>query len=351
MCPGLNLFFGGNGQGKTNILEAIFVSCHVRSFRAARNTDFIAFGEDAARIELAVDSDGVTMPVVTQISGKEKRHSLAGKDNASMREIAEVLRVVFFGPEDLTLVKGSPAVRREFLDRAIALHDVDYGRCLKGYQKLLRERNLLLRDFSAGRPPPGGLMETYEEELGRHGARLILRRKAYLEQFAPRASRFVQEHTDSNLNLEVLYDSTVLTDSEDEATLAATLTAGLGEKRRTDMKVGYTTRGPHADDLDIQVNGQPARYYSSQGEQRQVAVAFKLAQLAVWREIYDIAPVLLLDDVASELDDQRVRRLFSVVTGWQVQTLISTTSKPDVLLDGDVKMFVVEKGEIKGVSA
>lgn len=333
------------------MLEGIFVSCHLRSFRGARNTDLIAFGQEAARVELSVDCDGINMPVVTTISGMEKKHSLAGRENCSLREVAENLRVVFFGPEDLTLVKGAPSVRREFLDRAIALHDPEYARRLKGYNKLLRERNLLLRDYGGGRPPPFGLMETFEEELGRHGAQLIARRKAYLEHFVPRAASFVARHTDSALVMDVRYDCTLADAGSGGEELARTLTCQLEQTRRTDVKIGYTSRGPHADDLDIQVNGQPARYFASQGEQRQVAVAFKLAQLAVWREVYGVTPVLLLDDVASELDGERVRRLFSVLTGWCVQTLISTTTRPDMLLDGDVAFFEVKEGQITGVSA
>ena len=348
-CPGVNVLFGANGQGKTNALEGIYVTCYGRSFRPGKQTDLIRFDASAARVELAVEGDGVLSKVSVTLADGERRHGVDGNEGCSLLDVASYLRVIFFGPEDLALVKGSKSVRRDFLDRAIAFQDPAHGKLLREYQKLLRERNQLLRDFSTGRAPPGGLMESFEEELARRGAALLDARLGYLEEFLPLAVARVSEHTAARLELEGAYDSSVdLPPAEGRrAELEKRLLAELAARRRSDMPAARTSVGPHLDDLALNLNGREARFFASQGEQRQVAVALKLAQLQLWREKFGTNPVLLLDDVASELDDERAQLLFSVISGWGIQTLISTTSKPDVVLEGDSRFFEVAQGTIQ----
>lgn len=347
--PGVNVLFGANGQGKTNALEGIYVSCYGRSFRPGKQVDMLRFGASAARVELGVEGDGVQAQISVTLAAGERRHGVEGKEGCSLLEIADYLRVIFFGPEDLSLVKGSKSVRRDFLDRAIAFQDPSHGKLLREYQKLLRERNQLLRDFSTGRAPPGGLMESFEEELARRGAVLLDARLAYLEEFLPLAVSRVSEHTAARLELNGAYESSVEVPAAEgrREKLEKRLLAELSARRRADMPAARTSVGPHLDDLALKLNGKEARFFASQGEQRQVAVALKLAQLQLWREKFGINPVLLLDDVASELDDERAELLFSVISGWGIQTLISTTSKPDMVLDGSVRFFEVQQGTIK----
>ncbi len=348
-CEGVNVLFGPNGQGKTNALEGIYVSCYGRSFRPGKQVDMLRFGAAAARVELTVEGDGVESRISLTLAEGERRHGLEGKEGCSLLEIANHLRVIFFGPEDLSLVKGSKSVRRDFLDRAIAFQEPSHGKLLREYQKLLRERNHLLRDFSTGRAPPGGLIESFEEQLARRGAALLDARIGYLEEFLPLAVMRVSEHTAARLELDGGYDSSIeLPEAEGRREeLEKRLLSELATRRRADMPAARTSVGPHLDDLALRLNGKEARFFASQGEQRQVAVALKLAQLQLWRQKFGINPVLLLDDVASELDDQRAELLFSVISGWGIQTLISTTSKPDMVLEGDVRFFEVDSGTIK----
>jgi len=373
-CPGINFFTGRNGQGKSNVLESIFVGAHGRSFRAGKLVDLIKFGEPSALVDLVVCRDEADTPVSVTITPSERKLSIGGRTDCDAAEAMDWLRVIFFGPEDLDIVKGAPAARREFLDRAISAHYPPYATTLKTYNKLLRERNQLLRDIAARRPPPGGLMEAYEAELAKSGALLFSQRTRYVGELAPAATTAVREHTGGRLGLDVRYacawagqlpekpvspeDIQALPPAggaaRDAMPPASRITPDLLESRLVsargaDVSLGRTSVGPHTDDLDLDLNGKPARFFGSQGEQRQVAVSLKLAQLALWRNKFRVNPVLLLDDVMSELDPERQRLLLHAIDGWRVQTLISTTSKPDVVVEGSVCVFEVEEGRIRHV--
>lgn len=351
--PGINVLIGSNGQGKSNVLEAIYVATLGSSFRPGRLADLVRFDAPVARVELGIDDDGIVTPIVmTVAAGGERRLSVGGQENASLADVAQHLRLVFFGPEDLNLVKGSPGGRRDFLDGAIAGHHPPYADRLKGYAKLLRERNQLLRDYNHGVPPPFEIVESYEEELARHAAQILSQRVKFLREFAPVANRLALDHTDGRLNLEVGYASKFSPLDDDGLTEAADIyprfKAELAARRTDDAPSGRTSIGPHVDDLSLTVNGHPARYFASQGEQRQLAVSLKIAQLSLWKERFGVHPVLLLDDVLSELDPERARLLFSRVTQWHVQTLLTTTTREDVVLEGDCRFFKVEGGQIRG---
>jgi len=345
--PGLNLISGRNGQGKTNILEALHVAGTGASFRPGKLCDLIRFDAGAARVELAVVEDGVELPLLLSIVGSQRRHAVGGRDNCSLEEVGKALRVVFFGPEELDLVKGGPAIRRAFLDQAIQGHHPPYGTVLRAYQKLVRERNQLLREEAAGQGAAPGLLDSYEEELARHGAALYDYRRRFLRGFQPVAAELVGRHSDSRLSLTLIYRPSLEPLPAEPTESAALLRQRLAEQRPADGAAGRTGIGPHHDEIELLVNGRAARFFSSQGEQRQVAVSLKIAQLAIWRERFSVKPVLLLDDVFSELDPERRRLLLEVVREWQVQTMISTTSRSDVLQDGDCRSFVVEEGRVR----
>ncbi len=351
LAPGINVFVGRNGQGKTNFIEALFVACTGHSFRPGRLVDLVRFDSQTATVELGVEEEGVITPVRVAISGSQRRHRVGGQDNCSLADVARLARAVFFGPDDLDLVKGSPGGRRAFLDEAIRVHHPPYERLLNGYQRLLKERNQLLRDQTGGRPPPLELLESYEEELARWGGQIISHRSKYLREYAPIAVDLVTRHTGGQLQLDLGYECSA---GAAEAALEVVAAQGmlrrkLKEVRSEDIRGGSTTAGPHHDDLRLDINGRAARLFASQGEQRQVAVSMKLAQLALWRQRFGVTPLLLLDDVMSELDSTRIRLLLEAIGQWQVQTVLTTTAPPDVVWkDGDA-CFRVEGGGIRRV--
>ena len=172
--PGINILVGRNGQGKSNVLEALHVAALGSSFRPGRLGDLVRFDQPAARVELGIEEAGIVTPVIFTVSSGGKRHlTVGGRENGALDDVAQHLRVVFFGPEDLHLVKGSPSGRRAFLDQAIVGHHPPYGERLRGYARLLRERAQLLKDLAFGSPPPDGIIESYEEELARHAAQIL----------------------------------------------------------------------------------------------------------------------------------------------------------------------------------
>ncbi len=350
--PGVNIFVGRNGQGKSNVLEAMHVAALGASFRPGRLGDLVRFERPAARVELGIEEAGIVTPVVVTVSlAGQRQMSVGGRENASLEDVAQHLRVVFFGPEDLHLVKGSPSGRRAFLDQAIAGHHPPYGDRLRGYGKLLRERGQLLKELAYGSPPPTEILESYEEQLARHAAQILSQRVKFLREYSPLARQLVLDHTDSRLELEITYQSSFLPIVEEGLVEAADIyprfRRQLAETRAADAPAGRTSIGPQVDDLELKLGGRLARFFASQGEQRQLAVSLKIAQLALWKERFGVHPVLLLDDVLSELDPVRARLLFSRVSQWDVQTLLTTTSREDVVLEGDCRFFDVEGGEVK----
>jgi len=351
---GFNVFVGLNGQGKTNLLEALYFAGRGRSFRSGNISDMVAFDREFARVEVDVESAGVQVPVVATVSGRERNHAVGGRQSCSLKEVGEVLKVVFFGPEDLHLVKGGRSGRRDFLDGAIAVHHPPHEELVRRYNHLLRERNQLLREFATGRPPPQGLLESYEEQLARHGAQLLHHRLKYLREFKPVARELVSAHTAGELALSLTYETPLesVREEGDEvpetAELRRELQLGLEKDRAADGSRGATSVGPHRDDLTVHINGRPARYFASQGEQRQVAVSLRIAQLALWHDRFSIRPVLLLDDVLSELDPGRARLLLEALSQREVHTLISTTTRPDVISKGQHCVFEMTGGRIVG---
>lgn len=348
---GLNVLLGRNGQGKTNVLESIFVSCYGKSFRSGRLGDLVQFDQEQAQVLLSVSHDGLSTDIETVISAAQRSQKVGGKENSTALEVSNALKVVFFGPEELSLVKGGPVLRREFLDRAIVVHHPPFGELQRRYGRILKERNQLLKEFEGYRGPPVELMEAYEEELGRYGAQIVESRRRYLREFVPYAREFLRQHTAGALELEVTYLGNPVLESgnlPEGRDLAKIYQEALKQGRGRDSATGSTSIGPHLDDLEITVNGRPARFFASQGEQRQIVVSCKLAQLALWKERFQVLPVLLLDDVSSELDAGRTQLLFGLIQTWGIQTILTTTSMPDVLLgQPGTRVFQVESGVVQ----
>jgi DNA replication and repair protein RecF len=347
--PGVNVFHGRNGQGKTNLLEAVYAAGRGRSFRTSRLTDLVRFGKTQSLVELDIEDSGTCTPLAMTIGQSQRKVSIGGRESCPPAEVSDLLKVVFFGPDEMDIVKGGPGARRAFIDNAIELHYAPYGRLLAAYGRIVRERNQLLRDQAAGRPPPLELMESYEEEVARHGSQILSYRLKYLAQLIPEAEQAMAANTAEGLELSLAYRTTVEPARSDStpAVLFPLMRAQLQEKRGGDAQLGWTSVGPHQDDLEILLGGKPARMFASQGEQRQAAVALKVAQVAIWRKRFSVSPILLLDDVFSELDPARAGLLLERMSGWEVQTLLTTTDPVDMVQHRGCRGFEVEAGSIR----
>lgn len=331
----LHVLHGDNGQGKTNVIEAIYYLAAFRSFRTTRALDLVARGAARAEIGVEVESRelvrdvGVTLALGETTSeapaaGGGKVSRVIRLDGKGVRKIATafgVVAVVLFVPEDLLLVRAAPAARRRFLDLAITGVEPAYFAEASAFQRVLRSRNALLRANRGGVSPT--LLDTYDEQLARAGARLVQRRRAIVRALAPRvATVFRSLHGDLPVGLTYASDPPVA-EAGAEVDVAAALRAGFQRRRRVDELRGHTTYGPQTDDLEILLGDRPAREHASQGQLRSLVLSMKLAELANVEAGRGESPVLLLDDVPSELDPTRRRYLFETLGRLSCQTVVS----------------------------
>jgi len=347
---GLTVLFGRNGQGKTNILEAIYFLATLRSFRTSHARELVRSGEapgSRARLEAMVASGGLERRLDVEIGDGARVVKLDGKPVRAAAAIFGALSVVLFVPEDLLLPRAVPAARRRYLDLAVFNVERGYYHEASAFQKVLKSRNVLLR---TGHAAPA-LLETYDEELARTGARVVLRRRALVADLAPRmAALFKRLHGDLPVELRYESDALVAAAGDEEAVRAALL-QGLVRQRVVDERRRFTGFGPHTDDLAIRLSGRLAREHASQGQLRSLVLALKLAELDNVEQRRGDAPVLLLDDVPSELDPERRRFLFEMIASLSCQTLISVADRQVIPPLARREDFLVTDGQVSGARA
>jgi DNA replication and repair protein RecF len=321
--PRATVFFGQNGQGKTNLLESAYYACELRSFRTKSRAEIIRWGAVEARLAAEVSSSGVERRVEIEISAQRKQVRLDGKVVQRQGEALHGLAAVVFLPEDLLLPRAPPAARRSFLDRAAYGANRDFYAEAVAYQKVLKHRNAVLRRASAD----PSLLATYDEESARAGARLVMRRRALVASLAPRVQElYVRLHGDIPAQIRYRGHPQV-EQASTEAEVMAALHAGFERTREVDLRRRFTGFGPHSDDLDITLAGRPVREHGSQGQLRSLVLALKLAELAHLESAMGEPPLLVLDDVASELDEKRRGMLYEIITNLAGQTLITVTDR------------------------
>lgn len=333
--PGRNVIRGLNAQGKTSVLEAILFAATSKSHRTNAEPDLVRRGQEGFSITVdAVEEHGDIRIDANWWRGA-KRFKVNGVARARLSEILGRIRLVFFSPEDLGLVKEGAGVRRRFLDMELSQVSPVYLAALQEYRTVLRHRNELLRQGDVD----GAQLDVWDAQLVRHGAVIMRERAAYLEdltRWAEPAYRSIAE--DEPLSIRYRCD----VDEPDgfEARLAAA--------RDSDIRRQQTTRGPHRDDIEFFIDEEPARSHGSQGQQRSAALAIKLAEVELIRERTGEYPVLMLDEVLSELDDERADRLLRTVPD-AVQTLLTTTDRDDRrgVVRGAVRRFTIERGALR----
>ena len=318
--PGTNVIFGDNAQGKTNLLEAIYECAVARSHRGSKDREVIRFGKEEGHIRLLAEKAG--RPVRIDLHLKKNKPKGAAIDGVPIRKVSElfgVLHVVFFSPEDLKIVKSSPQERRRFIDEELCQLDKVYTADLINYNKALLQRNDLLKVPKEGKEF-SALLDVWDEQLVRYGKAVMEARKGFIAELNELAADVHLELTGGKESLSLAYTPSVTPENMEEKLF-------LG--RDIDIRLGSTQTGPHRDDMECQVEGIDVRRFGSQGQQRTAALALKLAEIElVRRKIHD-TPILLLDDVLSELDSSRQERLLTSLTG--VQTFLSCTGLDDFI--------------------
>ena len=340
--PHLNILLGDNGQGKTNTIEALCLALSGKSPRESTGENFIMQGRDRALVTCDVRSDDLTDPTVSlTISREGRKHTLNDSRIRSRQELLDRFSVVFFGPDDLRLVKDSPQVRRDFLNEAICCLYPGYSAVLSEYNRALRQRGVLLKDYSPSALP---LLEVYDDTLVRTGSTLIKYRIKTLRQLGILASARYEAISGGREKISVSYISDILKSAAAPEEIAPLYAQALRDARRNDIYMKATTVGAHRDDISFFIDSSPARKFASQGQQRSIALSMKTALTDLIREVKHHSPVILLDDVMSELDRGRRDAIAGMLGGSQV---FITGSGVDFIPSGDdARTFRVLGGNI-----
>ncbi|HEX6839754.1 MAG TPA: DNA replication/repair protein RecF [Polyangia bacterium] len=333
--PRFNVLSGDNGQGKTNILEAIYLLGTLRSFRAGKTEEMVRFGAAQALVRARVEKLGTQRMLEVTLAPGHKHARVDGK-GARASDYFGGFNVVLFAPEDLRLPKGAPAGRRRFVDRAVWNAHPAYLGEVQTYEKVLRSRNAVLRDGG-----PESMLEVYDEQLARAAVAIVTRRRSLVDELGPRVRAAFERVTQTGLALDIEYE-TALDISDIEHSMRQRLIA----ERRKDLARGATSSGPHVDDLDLVLDEKSAKLYASQGQLRAIVLALKIAEIEFLRDKLGDSPVLLLDDVSSELDPKRNAQLFDFLKSVPCQAFITTTHRSHVLLSEERLDFHVVAGTV-----
>lgn len=328
---GLNIFVGRNAQGKSNLLESLYILATSKSTRASKDTELIRFDQPQARVRADVlrerNSDIEVELILSQTEKKAAR--INGVRHTRLAEVIGQVNAVLFDSGDLEIIRGEPSVRRRFLDLEIAQTSPRYVHALGSFRKALEQRNRLLRDLRDGRAGADARasLPAWNAQVVQHGSRLIDRRRLFLERLALLAEEVHKTLSDGRDTLQVVYQPSFpldgLTDAESiQARYLEELEAVAGEE----LARGTTARGPQRDDILFTVNGQDCRAFGSQGQQRTVSLSLKLAERQLIEELVGEPPLLLLDDVLSDLDDARRKHLFDLTARAGSQTFLSCTN-------------------------
>ncbi len=318
--PNTNIFYGDNAQGKTNILEAVYVSGTTKSHRSSKDRELICFSKEEAHIRTLVEKKGIEHKIDMHLrKNRTKGIAIDGIPIKRASELFGIIHFVFFSPEDLSIIKNGPSERRRFLDIELCQLDKIYLHHLSNYNKVVLQRNKLLKEM-AHRPDCRDVLEVLDLQLVEYGTQLIVRRRKFSEELNQIIFKIHGQLTGNREEMVLEYEADV-----DETSFAEQLSRSM----ERDLRQKTTTTGPHRDDLSFVVNGIDIRRFGSQGQQRTAALSLKLSEIELVKRVIHDTPVLLLDDVLSELDNSRQNYLLNSIQN--VQTLITCTGLDELI--------------------
>ena len=311
---GTNILYGDNAQGKTNVLEAIYVSATTKSHKGSKDKEIINFSKEEAHIRTFLSKGSIDYRVDMHLrKSKSKGIAINGQKLKKAAELLGLLNVVFFSPEALSIIKDGPSGRRSFVDMELCQLDKYYLYNLNQYNKIINQRNKLLKDFYFN----ADLKDTitvWDSQLVSYGKQIILARIKFVDQLNMIIEQIHKNLSGGKEELKIIYEPDVDCDHFEQS---------LSSNMERDIKLKFTGVGPHRDDFGFMVNGIDIRKYGSQGQQRTAALSLKLAEIELVKQITTDNPVLLLDDVLSELDSNRQNYLLNSIG--DIQTIITCT--------------------------
>lgn len=334
----VNIIIGNNAQGKTNLIEAIYLSSMSKSFRTNTSSDLVKFNKDFTRVTVKVRDDDIDRKVEIRIDKNNKK--IIKKNGKLIRKTSELFNniiIVIFSPDDLSIVKNDPIKRRTFIDRELCQLKPKYYLALTNYNKIIKQRNALLKERNIN----DNLIDVIDSQLAKYGTIISNYRQIFCFELCKLSNITQKGLTDNKEELVIKYLSCFKNNEISEENLFTL----LKENIKKDIEKGYTTVGPHRDDISFFINGIDVKKFGSQGQQRTCALALKLAEIDLIKKETDKYPILLLDDVLSELDQERQNLLINHLK--MVQLFITTTEIPDQYKEKDnIKIFRIKKGDI-----
>lgn len=334
---GTNIFYGDNAQGKTNILESVYLCGTSKSHKGSKDREIIRFDQEESHIRMMVNKDGMSYKIDMHLrKNKAKGVAINGLPIKKARELLGVVNLVFFSPEDLNIIKNGPGERRRFMDSELCQLDKLYLTDLANYNHILNQRNKLLKDLYM-QPGLKATLDVWDMQIVNYGRKLIEKRKQFVEELNEIIHGIHRNLTGGIENLDVIYEPSAE---------SAEFETSLFRNRERDMRMKMTSVGPHRDDLCVSVNGIDIRKFGSQGQQRTAALSLKLSEIYLVEKIIKDTPVLLLDDVLSELDSSRQTYLLDSIH--DIQTMITCTGLDDFISHQFQlnKVFQVVSGQV-----
>lgn len=342
LCPNTNVFFGDNAQGKTNLLEAVYLFSHGRSHRARSDAELIKFGENMCGLKLSFEDSQRAYTGDIRISADGKK--VIKINNVPIKKLSMLmsyLNVVMFSPDDLGLIKGSPSVRRHFIDEAISQLYPNYLSSLINYHRVMMQKNSLLKNLRYNHKNSDSMLSAWNEQLSGYGAKLLKYRRRFLEDINKISCPI---HKDiSGEEFEIIYTPGIKAETDDED-LAKMFFEVLEQNQKREIDTGACQVGVHRDDFKIFINSNEARNFGSQGQQRTCVLTLKMAQTEYIKSIRDEYPILLLDDIMSELDINRRAYLWENICDKQV--LLTCTDTDLINSTKNTQLFKIHGGRI-----
>ena len=319
---GTNILFGDNAQGKTNILEAIYVAATTKSHKGSKDSEIVRFGKDEAHIRTYLEKAGVETRVDMHLRrAKSKGIAIDSQKIKKAADLMGLCNVVFFSPEDLNIIKNGPSYRRRFIDMELCQLDSFYLYNLNNYNKIVNQRNQLLKDLYFN-PQLKDTLPIWDDQLVSYGNKIIERRRQFAGQLNDLINGIHKKLSGGIEDINIVYEPDTDEESFEEK---------LKRNRERDIKSKMTSVGPHRDDFSFMTGDIDVRTYGSQGQQRTAALSLKLAEIEIVKNITQDTPILLLDDVLSELDSKRQKFLLDSIG--DIQTIITCTGLEDFVSD------------------
>ena len=332
--PDINIIYGNNAQGKTNIIEAIFLCSYGKSFRAKKDSDLIKFGKERAKVEVLYEKIDREGKITVNIDNK-KLFYINDINQKKISDIIGKINIVTFTPDDIEIIKDGPQRRRKFLDMMISSLKPNYIHLLNTYNKALEQRNNYLRQIKIENKSIN-MLDIWDETLSEYSYKIFEYRKYFIDKFSEKLEVFHDLITKSGKEeIKIKY----ISNGRDRESYLE----NLRKSRQVDIKRGFTATGIHRDDFMIYINNRPVAIFGSQGQQRTAVLTLKLCELQIVKDELNENPILLLDDFMSELDNQRRKSFLENIEGNQV--IITCTDK--IELNRKASNFFVEKGVCK----